>query len=394
MTLGSSGPTAPERGGPDRSAAMTSLVAAVLRGEPVTWPPAGEPTAFLDLTARHAVQPLLAHQLHRTPTGSGWPDEVREPLRQAARLEALAEVVRRRELQRVLAALDAAGVRTLLMKGAALAYLYYPNPSLRPRCDTDLLIRQDDRATVTQVMLELGYRGWTQTSGDLVMPQFTFVKEGRAGVWHACDFHLKILNPAVFANLLSFEEAAARSVPVPALGKPACAFGPLDALLVACIHRVAHHHDSGKLLWLYDIHLLANGMDRPAFEAFVALAAEKQVRTVCLRGLTLARRWFATPVPGDVMETLAVHDVGEPTAAFLDGRLSRVDILLSDLTALGGWTARWRLLRQHLFPPPAYMRERYAVSGSVLLPALYMHRAVQGAWKWFRRPAKVSSVSS
>ena len=42
----------------------------LLRGEPVAWPPDGERTAFLNLTARHAVQPLLAPQLHRTATGS------------------------------------------------------------------------------------------------------------------------------------------------------------------------------------------------------------------------------------------------------------------------------------------------------------------------------------
>ena len=94
--------------------------------------PDGERTAFLDLTASHGVQPLLAHQLHQTPTGSRWPVEIREPLRRAARLEAVAETVRRRELRRVLAALDSVKVRSLLMKGAAVAYLPYPHPALRP----------------------------------------------------------------------------------------------------------------------------------------------------------------------------------------------------------------------------------------------------------------------
>ena len=372
----------------------TRLAAALLRGEPVPWPPDGERTAFFDAAGAHGVQPLLAHQLHRSGLASRWQDEVGGPLRQAARLEALAEVVRRREMQRVLGALDTAGVRALLMKGAALAYLCYPHSALRPRCDTDLLIRPVDRATLTRVMRELGYRRWTLTSGDLVMPQCTLVKEDRSGIWHAYDVHVKIANPAVFSELLSFEEAAARSVAVPVLGAPARALGPVDALLLACIHRVAHHHDSEKLLWLYDIHLLASGMDRPAFERFAALAAEKQLRAVSVRGLTLARRWFATEVPGDVMEALSLHDAhdaAEPTATFLDRRLSRVDLLFSDLTALGGWSVRWQLLRQHLFPPAAYMRERYALSGSVPLPALYAHRAVRGAWKWCRRPPRVSS---
>lgn len=92
-----------------------------------------------------------------------------------------------------------------------------------------------------------------------------------------------------------------------------------------------------------------------------------------------------------MLETLAVHDGAEPSAAFVDGCLSRADVLRSDLAALTGWPARGRLLRQHLCPPPAYIRDRYAVSASVLLPALYALRAVRGARRWFRRPAKVSS---
>lgn len=235
-----------------------------------------EPATFLDGASAHGVQPLLAHHLHQSASGVRWPDEVREPLREAARVEAIANVVRRRELQRVLAALDAVGVRGLLMKGAALAYLRYPHPALRPRCDTDLLIRHADRAAVPRVMQELGYRPWAQTSGELVMPQCTVVKEDRSGVWHAYDMHVKIANPTVFAELLSFDEAAAHSVAVPILGEPARALHPVDALLLACIHRVAHHHDSERLLWLYDIHLLASAMDRPAFERFAALAAEKR----------------------------------------------------------------------------------------------------------------------
>ena len=369
----------------------TLVMAAVLRGEPVAWPHGAEPAAFLDLAGAHGVQPLLAHRLHGRASETSWPDEVCEPLKAAARQEAVAEVVRRRELRRALAHLDAAGVGSLLMKGAALAYVSYPHPALRPRCDADLLVRRDDGATAIRVLQDLGYRRWTQTPGDLVMPQCTLVKDDPSGVAHACDLHTKIANPAVFSDLLSFDEAAARAVAVPALGGSARALGPFDALIVACIHRVAHHHDSDRLLWLYDIHLLASAMDRPALERFAALAAEKRVRAVAARGLTLARQWLATDVPDATLEALAAGDSAEPSAAFVGGPLSQVAVLRSDLGALAGWPARWRLLRQHLFPPPDYMRARYEVSGSALLPALYALRALRGVRHWLRRPSGVSS---
>ena len=60
-------------------------------------------------------------------------------------------MLRGREIARVTAALDARGVRALLVKGAALAYGLYPEPCLRPRVDTDILVLGDDRAATDLV---------------------------------------------------------------------------------------------------------------------------------------------------------------------------------------------------------------------------------------------------
>ena len=117
---------------------------------------------------------------------------------------------------------------------------------MRPRSDTDLLIEKDDVAVVTRVMTELGYRRATLTSGDLVMPQRPFVKRDLSGVVHTYDFHWKIANPQPFADALAFGELMKRSIEIAALGAHARTLGPLDALLLACIHRVAHHGDSGQ----------------------------------------------------------------------------------------------------------------------------------------------------
>ena len=370
---------------------MDDLVAAILRGDPVEWPPDGgrlEQQRFLEAAERHGVLPLVAHQLHRTNSLARWPGALQESFRQAARHAVVLEEMRRPELEHVLTAMAAANVRLLLMKGAGVAYLHYPSPFLRPRSDTDLLIEKDNVAVVTRVMTELGYRRSTLTSGDLVMPQRPFVKRDRSGVVHAYDFHWKIANPQPFAEALAFGELMKRSIAIAVLGAHARTLGPLDALLLACIHRVAHHRDSGRLLWLYDIHLLADEMNRNAFESFAALAAQKRVAAACAASLRLAQRWFQTKLPRDLVEALAARASAEPSAAYLGGQLRPVDILWSDLGLLGGWRAKCRLLRQHLFPPAAYMLERYASSNRVLLPALYARRILQGAGKWFRRPKR------
>jgi putative nucleotidyltransferase-like protein len=368
------------------SFSLERVIAAILRGEPVGWPrDAGQPeeARFLQTAARHGVGPLLAHHLHCSGVLRDWPEPVSKWLRQAAREEVLADQVRRPELLHLLSTMATVNVRPLIMKGAAVADLYYPSPFLRPRCDVDLLIRKKDVARVIALMGDCGYRRASLIPGDLVMPQCPFFKADRSGFPHTYDLHWQIANPQPFAGVLLFDELAGRSIELPALGEHARTLAHIDALLLACIHRVAHHADSPRLLWLYDIHLMASCMDRQTFQGFAALAAEKQVAAVCAGGLALAQTWFHTELPMDLMEALRACASTEPSARYIGGRMRPLDVLLSDLRLLRGWRSRWQLIREHLFPPARYMLERYAVSNPLLLPALYTHRLVRGAAKWF-----------
>lgn len=368
---------------------MEQLIAAILRGEPVGWPrDAGQPeeARFLQTAAQHGVGPLLAHHLHCAEVLRDWPERVSESLRQDVRKEVLTDEVRRPELVQLLTTMAAINVRPLIMKGAAVADLYYPSPFLRPRDDVDLLIRKKDVAKVIGLMRDCGYRRVTQIPGDLVMGQCPFFKADRSGIPHTYDLHWQIANPQPFAGVLLFDELIGRSIELPALGEHARTLAHIDALLLACIHRVAHHGDSPRLLWLYDIHLMASRLDRQTFECVADLAAEKRVAAVCAGSLALAQKWFHTRLPIDLMAALRARATTEPSARYIGGRMRPVDMLRSDLRLLGGWRARWQLIREHLFPPASYMLERYAVSNRLLLPAMYLHRLVRGVPKWFRRP--------
>ena len=368
---------------------MEALAAALVRGEAVNWPADAahaEQARFLEMAAFHGVGSLLAYQLHRMDLWPRWPADITARLTETARVDAALEVVHRLELERVVGAMGSAGVRPLLLKGVALAYRHYPEPSLRPRYDTDLLVHRTDLAAVGRAMHALGYRRLTLIPGDLVMPQVHFEKTDRLGACHAYDVHWKIANPQPFTDLLPIDELRSRSVDVPALGSWARALGDVDALLLACIHRVAHHHDSTRLLWVYDIHLIASGLDRQAFARFTDLAGANALTAICARGLRLARERFHTAVPDEAMDALTARTTSEPSAVFLRHGRRKVEILLSDLRLVGSWSARWAMLRQHLFPPASYMLQRYDVSNRLLLPALYARRILFGAWHWCRRP--------
>ena len=127
-----------------------------------------------------------------------------------------------------------------------------------------------------------------------------------------------------------------------------------------------HHRNEERLLWAYDIHLLATSLARSEFAEFGRLACEKDVAEVCARGLRLAQTMFRTVVPAEVMASLERHDRSEPSAGYLASERRWHHETLASLRALPGFGERARLLRDVLLPSPSYMLGAYGLRGKPL----------------------------
>ena len=371
--------------------AAEASICAALRGTPGIWRDLAEPPAQLRLLAAatlHRVRPLLGWRLRQSGELPSWPTSVRQALVDAERGEAALEIVRRQELCRLLEAFAAADVPILLLKGAALAYSLYPEPWLRPREDTNLLVRAADAGRAGDVLASAGYRPAPMQSGAFVTHQRLHVRSDASGRRFACDLHWKIANPAPFADLLSPEdilrEAASISLDAPLAARIPCR---THALLLASWHRVSHHHDSGNLLWLYDLHLLADGLTDAEASAVVEITRRTRTSAICARGWSLARERFGTRLPAPLRdEEEASRRMPDTLAVYLKPDARRVDFLRADLQALPDWRSRARLLREHLFPPAEYMLSSYPRSSRATLPALYLWRIARGVRRWFGPP--------
>jgi hypothetical protein len=301
------------------------------------------------------------------------------------RLAAALDASREQELRQLIQALAAEDVDVLLLKGAGLAYTVYPAPHLRPRVDTDLMLRYDSLARAEQVFSALGWARSIEPERELSSAQRHYAKPGPCGTTEHLDVHWKISNPRVFADALSFEELLARSINVLPLGTSARTLAYPDALFLACVHRVAHHDDALNLLWLWDIHLLVERLSRSERRAFVALAQRESMCTVCCRGLELASQLFGTDLAADlIVELRTMAAPAERSARFVGGTRP-ASVLRADLASLRGWRARAALVTEHLFPSAAYVRSIYPRCPSLLLPLAYAHRIVRGIPKWFQR---------
>jgi hypothetical protein len=360
------------------------LLLAVLRGTSTPWPEPDEPETgreFLALSREHAVQPLIHHALQKAEIRRQWPSSVRDALGREAAIQAALEMCRQPELTRVLAALADAEVPVLLMKGGALAYTVYPLPELRPRCDTDLLLAREDLDRARPVLAQLGYAEAIGVTGELVSHQQMFVKHDHGHPSHTLDVHWQIVNPQRFAGALTFERLASESLPIPALGRGARTPGIVHSLLLACLHRFAHHYETDRLIWLYDIHLLGQFMSEADWAKALCLAEELRIAPVCGRCIQTVRERLGTALPAQIAAAFESATRHERTVV----PERRWQILLSDLRALPSWASRVRLLAEHAFPAPEYILSKYPGKKPWMLPLLYARRALSGTWKLVQR---------
>jgi hypothetical protein len=366
-----------------------ALLARALR-DPAGAPPspAGvDASRLLAAATHHRILLLTGWLLRASGRLREWPEEFAEAFDATERNAIAVDCLRHAELARVLGAMTSTGLHVLLFKGAALAHTHYPAPHLRPRADTDLLAVPAEVPAVEEVLTRLGYLRENETSGRLVSYQSHLCKIDGYGVAHAFDVHWKISNLQALADRFTHQELWDSRVPVTALGASAFTAGDVHALLLALVHRAGHHPGSRNLLWMYDVHLLATRLSAGQMQQVAEIALARGLGQLVAEGMALARDSFGTTGVDSLIGVLRAAKPRPHEATVVDGPWTQAQVLRLDLGALPGWRARARLLREHLLPPPRYMRARYGIDSNLLLPALYCWRVLHGAPKWLRRRA-------
>lgn len=351
-------------------------LAAALRGEPpATYTPISD--HMVDVAEANGVEALFA----RAPAASSASPAVAFRLKAMLAGHEALSAVRDRELARVLEHLASGDVSPMVIKGAHLAHTIYASPALRPRGDTDLVIAEEEQAAAASLLERAGYRRRVHVRGALILGQCHFQRMDDLGIVHALDVHWRLAAPLVFRNVLPIAVLRMSRVPIPVLG--AHAWGPSrpHALLIACVHLIAHHRDDPILLWLHDIARLAETFDVGDAVTFLETASAAGISAVCASALDHARRYFDGPALASL--AMRVHaqsiDRAEPSARLLTATRPIEEVWL-DLRASAGWRERITLLREHLWPDAEYMRATSAQTG--WLPLAYARRALRGVRRW------------
>lgn len=370
---------------------LENLFCSILKGEIRRWLPASslELQRFINYLRIHGLTTLFFDAVMKNGDTLAYPAELITCCHEQFRARAIIEIATQRELSRVLLALRASGIKPLLLKGTPLAHTHYPNPIVRIRGDTDLLIPREQRTRTQQILQDLGYETTIHVTGEFISYQTTWSREDDLGVLHDLDVHWRVNNSQVLAQLLTYEELEQSAIEVPEICQGAYTLAPVNALLFACMHRAGHrnapcyldgmaHPTSDRLIWLYDVHLLVAGMSTKELDEFGEQAARKRMRQICHEALNKSMRCFGTTVPAQLLNSLSQTGLTEPSAKYCrHGALAQV---IDDLLALDSFASRVTWLRELVFPSADYMRSKYRDSSCSWLPILYVRRSINGIW--------------
>jgi len=293
-----------------------------------------------DAAEAHGLSPLVHH--HLAHAGVAPPLEVQQQLFGLATRHRTANSARFAVLVRILDAFDAASIRVLVLKGAALAHILYPAPALRPLSDIDLLVEPGQTEHAQAVLASLGFAADPRPPdqrfvGHHHLPPAVMVQEG---IFIQVEIHRDALSADTPGSLTLNEQSYTRRQTFTIGGRPAFAFGH-EEMLHHLTRHAAERASLFRLMWVTDIVTYA-----ARFHAEIDWPELRRRNPFVINALSLLH--LVTPLPPQLLAEVPVPRpgiAGVGTAFRPLAEIVRPDrtagAVLHELLAPGEWWVRF-----------------------------------------------------
>ena len=364
---------------------------------PVTTPrftPAGSlGRAFSRITTHQAaLDSLLRERLYGLGT-SAWfpalgPDEcaaLDRALTEARLRETVRIAVREEHWLEAMDALHRHGISAIALKGFALARALYDTPSQRPSLDMDVIVDINDVPRIHELMPTIGWSLPYGVRGQYTSHQFTWAKGDEGPTRALIDFHWRITNRPALSRFLTHNHLHERATTREINGRHVTLVHPIDALLHAVIHIVAHHRgDAIPALWYVDIALLEASLRPDERVTFVRNLAANGISSIAAKIWRDAHEIIGFEPHPETRWLLHSHDARRDLWQQIPE--NRGSEIIADLMALRV-EDRLHYLRELLLPNERSLRIAFGDQASdTPLWQLRLRRIVQGGVR--RSPKK------
>lgn len=259
---------------------------------------------FLGLAQLERAVPVVYPRL-RAIIGETMPGTVLDQMRRLALVSDFAMLHLETRLRESLRVLHGAGVRVMLLKGAALAHTAYPGVRQRPMSDLDLLVDPSNAHLARRVMLSAG---WREIVGGI--PESVYDRHHHLPPLHDArspDLQLEI-HTALFPERQPFAFDArdlwAHAKPLGGAYPEAFVPDAMHSLLHACLHFLwSHQGRFGVWRTVRDIDALTRTGNIDWLE-FVEAARATRGATSCYWTFRIAEVTAGVAVPPNVIAML------------------------------------------------------------------------------------------
>ena len=204
------------------------------------------------------------------------------------------------ETSTAVAALERAGVPTLMLKGAPLALRSYSRPAARPMADLDVAVPKQRLAEAIRVLEAAGWTSPRINLGALSVSHAAVFRNARGDEF---DLHWHILTETSGKPVETRFWETAR--PFDLDGVPTRMLDPALALVHVLVHGL-RTNPVPPVRWVADALTLIRRSVDLNWDLLVAFARAAQVTQRMRLGLVFVTRRFEAPIPAETLKALAV----------------------------------------------------------------------------------------
>jgi Uncharacterised nucleotidyltransferase len=293
-------------------------------------------------------------------------------LRTGALREELRTRTYRHICQRMLSALVAEGIPTIVIKGAAIAETVYPHPAVRHSHNIELLVEPQRLDEIVGLLVPLKFvpspkiRTATRQSIELTH------ESGLPAVLHCDPFQIPLCNAAV-------PKMFSRTVGAQISDTPVQVLSPSDALLLSCANEAC----SGVIesnRSIIDAWFIVDQYRDLDWDLLLQTAHESHLELPLWKRLSYLFHELKSPIPPQFLDRLSttvrsVSALDWELAMFTACRSTRGS--LRNLICEGKtWRSGFHVVKWSLLPSATYMLSVTQVRSSWLLPISYFSRPI------------------
>lgn len=324
---------------------------------------------------QHRLAPMMRWQLEHAHADLTLPPDIATRLAQAARKTALRSLLLQQELIGIHRILVAVGIPYQALKGAFLAFHAYPDPSLRPMRDLDVVVPRGQALAAYEALQAAGLSRVAEYMAppDIAMAVHCHLPplRARCGQFavelHARLFHARHQDGRPGSDPSDEPDFWLRGRHAALGGESVCFESPEDLLLHLIVHAVYDHEFNNGPLLLSDVAFL---LQRHAldWDVFWARASKTGRTRGCQLVMHLVRRYWGlegVPWPAAMAASAPPSDTELDEFAMLmlcDFEASPDRSLHGDFAEANGPMAKIRYLLGRAFAPRAQLRAAHGLT--------------------------------